>query len=530
MRRPLALHLDDAAVVLGSYILQIASARVLVELVGLDGGSAAAARAVFAIAEQTRADFPEPESAVSVMAMTSGAAAASADLDSLYRDLRAAHLHPLWRIERDLLTDYPRPRAVPWVWRAAEVYPLGERAIRAVPVDRGGERRVLSLGNPGLGGAPYAAGTLWGALQCLGPGETAPAHRHTPSAIRFVLTGTGVWTTVNGDRCDMGPGDLVLTPSWSWHDHTNSGDRAMFWFDGLDLPMVEALNAVFYEQYPEDTGDPARYKASWRTAGRQRHGPPPLLVYRWADTDAELARLAREQPEAPVVSTEFANPGTGGSVLPTLACSMHRLAAGGRTPTVRRTGNSIFVVFRGEGGSTAGGSRLAWAGGDMFVVPSWVPAAHWSRAGADLFELSDAPVCGAEVADVTAALRDARLLAPVVNPSKIVAAASNYREHVTEMHEVQERTLGRIGLDITIRSPADMVLELERNGVNRQRVSTRDMLVPVQDIVAHASRVMTLLPGDVIFTGAPPGVGPIEPGDSLRVRISRLGEMEMAVR
>jgi gentisate 1,2-dioxygenase len=75
------------------------------------------------------------------MAMTSGAAAASADLDSLYRDLHAAHLHPLWRIERNLLTEHPMPRAIPWVWRAADMYPLGERAIRAVPVNRGGERR-----------------------------------------------------------------------------------------------------------------------------------------------------------------------------------------------------------------------------------------------------------------------------------------------------------------------------------------------------------------------------------------------------
>jgi 2-keto-4-pentenoate hydratase/2-oxohepta-3-ene-1,7-dioic acid hydratase in catechol pathway len=79
-------------------------------------------------------------------------------------------------------------------------------------------------------------------------------------------------------------------------------------------------------------------------------------------------------------------------------------------------------------------------------------------------------------------------------------------------------------------TPADMVIELERNGVTRQRVAARNMLVPVQEIVAYASRVMTLLPGDVIFTGAPPGVGPIEPGDSLRVRISRPGEMEIGVR
>jgi gentisate 1,2-dioxygenase len=221
-----------------------------------------------------------------------------------------------------------------------------------------------------------------------------------------VLTGTGVWTTVNGDRCDMGPGDLVLTPSWYWHDHTNSGDRAMFWFDGLDLPMVEALDAVFYEQYPEHAqpaaghnrsgqvfvGDPARYTAPGTHPGAAPAEPSPLLVYRWADTDAELGRLARERPEAPGVSTEFANPATGGSVLPTLACSMHRLAADRRGAAVRRTGNSVFVVFRGEGRSAVGGSRLEWAEGDMFVVPSWVPAAHWSRVGADLFELSDAPV------------------------------------------------------------------------------------------------------------------------------------------
>jgi len=337
------------------------------------------------------------------MAMVPGATVSN-DFDSLYSDLRAAHLYPLWQIERDLLTAHPMPRAIPWVWRAAEMYPLGERAIRAVPVDRGGERRVLSLGNPGLDGEPYAVGTLWGGLQCLGPGETAPAHRHTPGAIRFVLTGVGVWTTVNGERCDMSPGDLVLTPSWFWHDHTNDGDQNMFWFDGLDLPMVKALDAIFYEQYPQYAqladerinserafaADPGRYRGG--TAGVARPEPSPLLVYRWPDTSAELSRLARERPQAPMVSVEFANPVTGATVLPTLSCAMHRLAPGRRTVGLRRTGNSIIVVFRGSGSSTVGGSRLDWAEGDMLVVPSWAPAAHWSGTGADLFELSDAPV------------------------------------------------------------------------------------------------------------------------------------------
>jgi gentisate 1,2-dioxygenase len=331
-------------------------------------------------------------------------AAASAQLDLFYRDLQAAHLYPLWNLGRELLPSHPRPRAVPWVWRAAAMYPLAERAIRAVPLDSGGERRVLSLGNPGLGGEPYAAGTLWGGLQCLGPGETAPAHRHTPGAIRFVLKGTGVWTTVNGDPCDMNPGDLVLTPSWYWHDHTNSGGGNMFWFDGLDLPMIEALDAVFFEPHaefmqpvigPHNQSEqflgtaPARYaEDASRPLGP---GSSPLLAYRWADTDAELARLASERDQA-MVSIEFVNPQTGASVLPTLSCSMHRLGPGRRTDPLRRTGNAIFVAFRGAGQTVVNGLRIDWSEGDIFVIPSWAAAEHRSAGGADLFALADTPV------------------------------------------------------------------------------------------------------------------------------------------
>jgi gentisate 1,2-dioxygenase len=334
--------------------------------------------------------------------MTSGV---SPELDTFYRDLQAANLYPLWSLTRDLLPSHPRPRAVPWVWRASTMFPLAERAIELVPVDRGGERRVLSLGNPGLDGAPYAAGTLWGALQCLGPGETAPAHRHTPGAVRFVLAGSGVWTTVNGDSCDMNPGDLVLTPSWSWHDHTNSGDGNMFWFDGLDLPMVEALDAVFFEPYPDlmqPTGEP--HNRSERAFGKisDRYadgGVPerlearasPLLVYRWADTDSELDRLIRAGDRR-MASVEFVNPQTGASALPTLSCSMHRLVPERATDPVRRTGNSVYVVFRGSGRSIVDGLQIDWSEGDMFVVPSWSAAEHRSEEGADLFALADTPV------------------------------------------------------------------------------------------------------------------------------------------
>lgn len=325
------------------------------------------------------------------------------ELAAFYADLESVHLHPLWTITKALLTPTPQPRAIPWLWSARTMVPLAERAMRLVPVERGGERRVLSLGNPGLGGAPYAAGTLWGAVQCLGPGETAPAHRHSPGAIRFVLQGQGVWTTVNGDACDMHPGDLVLTPAWNWHDHTSTGDSSMLWFDGLDLPMVEALDAVFFEPYPQlkqpdegphnrsesEAGPGPRFATDAATALDPRHSP--LLVYRWTETEAELSRRAAATAEA-MVTVEYVNPQTGASVLPTLSCAAHRLLPGRATPALRRTGNCVFVVYRGSGSSVIAGQRFDWSPGDMFVVPSWAAAEHVSTQGADLFSLGDAPV------------------------------------------------------------------------------------------------------------------------------------------
>jgi gentisate 1,2-dioxygenase len=327
-------------------------------------------------------------------------------LQALYRDLAAVDLQPLWTITEQLLPATPRPQAVPWLWSAATMKPLARRAIQLVPVERGGERRVLSLHNPGLGGRPYAAGTLWGALQCLGPRETAPAHRHSPGAVRWVLEGEGVWTTVDGDACDMHPGDLVLTPSMNWHDHVNGGDSEMFWFDGLDLPMVAALDAVFFEEYPgpgENQPEPPEHNTSERTHaagtryvdgavdGALTPAPSPLLVYRWADTAVELDRRAATA-DGPLVAVEYVNPTTGSSVLPTLACAVHRVLPGGSTPPVRRAGNAVYVVFRGEGSSVIDGQRFDWSPGDMFVAPSWSAVEHTSPAGADLFVLTDAPV------------------------------------------------------------------------------------------------------------------------------------------
>ena len=73
------------------------------------------------------------------------------------------------------------------------------------------------------------------------PGEVAPAHRHSQSALRFIIEGHGAYTAVEGERTMMEPGDFVITPSWTWHDHGNDTDQPMVWLDGLDMPIVRAV-------------------------------------------------------------------------------------------------------------------------------------------------------------------------------------------------------------------------------------------------------------------------------------------------
>jgi gentisate 1,2-dioxygenase len=169
--------------------------------------------------------------------------------------------------------------------------------------------------------------------------------------------------------------------------------------------MIEALDAVFFEPYSdlqqqvkgEHNFSERAYRPTTNqfTAGRVTDildpVSSPMLVYRWADTDAELARLAAETSRD-AVSIEFTNPETGASVLPTLACGIHRIAAGHSSPPVRRTGNMVYVTFHGEGYSVMGGRRFDWGPGDMFVAPSWVPVEHHAVAQADLFSISDSPV------------------------------------------------------------------------------------------------------------------------------------------
>ena len=173
------------------------------------------------------------------------------EVTQLYDDMQTNSLTPLWRIEESLMAVQPQPKAIPWLWKWEMLHEIAARSGRLVPIHRGGDRRAIALSNPGLNGQPYAVPSLWAAVQWLNGHEVAPAHRHTSQAIRFIINGSGSWSTVEGDRVYLERGDFVLTAPWLWHDHGSKADEPAVWMDGLDIPLNNYLDASFFEPYPQ---------------------------------------------------------------------------------------------------------------------------------------------------------------------------------------------------------------------------------------------------------------------------------------
>ncbi len=334
----------------------------------------------------------------------------SAELRALYEAFKTNHLNPLWTQIGDLMPKHPKPRARAHVWKWSELYPLAQQSGELVPVGRGGERRAIGLANPGLGGEAYVSPTLWCAIQYLGPKETAPEHRHSQNAFRFVVEGEGVWTVVNGDPVRMSRGDFLLTPGWNFHGHHNETDQPMAWIDGLDIPFSYQNDVGFFE-FGSDrvtdyaTPDYSRGERLWchpglrPLSGLQNTVSSPIGAYRWEYTDRALTeQLLLEEEGQPATfgqghaGVRYINPTTGGDVMPTIRAEFHRLREGVETATRREVGSTVFQVFEGRGAVVMNGERKTLEKGDIFVIPSWVSWALEAETQFDLFRFSDAPI------------------------------------------------------------------------------------------------------------------------------------------
>lgn len=318
---------------------------------------------------------------------------------TLAQDVAPHHLSVHQPGEAPTLTREPATAVQPYHWRWATLEPFLKRVATEIPLEPGGERRTLGLVNPGL---PFGVThTLVAAIQQVHPGEVATAHRHTPSAFRFIIDAKGVTTTVDGERCPMEPGDVLLTPNWCWHDHQNDGSESAIWLDGLDVPLVRMMNAIFFEPYPEDrqpVSDPPDGVARQFAAPGlvpPRAQAPFMPVYKWAATLEALHALAGGQPDPfDDVILEYRNPVTGGPAMQTIGLAMQLLRPGVHTRAHRHSSSTVYQVVRGQGTTTVNGTSFSWAERDFMVIPPWARHEHQNASSTEeaiLFQFNDMP-------------------------------------------------------------------------------------------------------------------------------------------
>ena len=327
--------------------------------------------------------------------------------EQLYRDMDPHHLTPLWEVLHALVPQKPATPCVPALWTYDEVRPFLMRAGEAITAEEA-VRRVLILENPALRGQSCITQSLYAGLQLILPGEVAPSHRHTQSALRFIVEGTGAYTAVDGERTTMRPGDFIITPSWTWHDHGSEADGPVVWLDGLDIPMVRFFDAGFAQNNTDRSQQVTRPEGtSFARFGHNmapvRHESPygvtsPIFSYPYERSREALEALEKSAPidAHDGVKLRYTNPLTGGWPMPTIGTFMQKLPAGFEGKPWRQTDGAVYSVVEGSGEVTIRHGEHAWrfAFGprDHFVVPSWHTARLSSGAGCVLFSYSDRPV------------------------------------------------------------------------------------------------------------------------------------------
>lgn len=334
------------------------------------------------------------------------------ELDAYYDELERFSAGALWTVANKIEPWEPKSDSLPMIWRYNDLREHVLRSVDLVSPEKAG-RRVIYLENPGRKEVAAAVGWLYSGLQVMHPGERASAHRHSASALRFIMEGSGAYTIVDGHKMTLKRNDFVLTPNGTWHEHAVSEDGTpCIWQDGLDIPLVNCLEANFYEvhpdlqqatAYPVDDmtkawGNPGLTPYSLTsTGGDWEKGYSPMFKYEWEPTYEALSRLAGSSDGSPFdgVMMNYVNPVTGGPVMQTIGASMQMLRPGEKTRAHRHTGSYLYQCAKGSGHSIINGQRFDWSERDIFCVPSWAWHEHANASDSEdacLFCFNDLPV------------------------------------------------------------------------------------------------------------------------------------------
>jgi gentisate 1,2-dioxygenase len=300
----------------------------------------------------------------------------ASSIDDVIAEAATLNARPLWKAPHARVAA-PNPSSVAHGWSFAQLRPLLMRAGDLISAEEA-DRRVFMMINPGSQ-PPCTTETIAAAYQLILPGECAPAHRHTPFALRFIVEGTGAFTAVNGEKVWMEPGDMILTPSWSFHDHGKEGAGPMIWVDGLDVPLMTYLRIQFFEEWKE-----ARFPSLELTG-------PSNLRYPWS----EMERSLRAEPGAYALVPYLQRVG-GQAISRSLGAYAERIDAGTSSPVRQSTVSHVYVVRSGRGRTIAGSKTIEWEPGDTFAIPTWEAFHHEALDGtAYLFAMHDRPLIDA---------------------------------------------------------------------------------------------------------------------------------------
>jgi len=317
--------------------------------------------------------------------------------------LRERNLVPLWPSLRGVLPpQVPTRQTKPTHWAYADIKPLLLKAGELTPIEKA-ERRVLVLANPGHTlEKMQASAALYLGMQLLLPGEWAPSHRHTPNAVRMVVEGEGAWTTVDGEKCPMSRGDLILTPTGRWHEHGHDGDQPVIWLDVLDLPLMYYLEVSYHLNGGRQDVKPGRGDQVYARGGLLptpvfgRSGKRyPMLRYPWAEAKAALLAIAGDQPGLDHVQLTYTNPETGEDAENVLGFHALMLRPGQTLNLPARSPACVYHAIEGRARVSAAGQAFDLKEADTCCIPGYTPTTLLNNSASEpafLFIADESPL------------------------------------------------------------------------------------------------------------------------------------------
>ncbi|MEY4979825.1 MAG: hypothetical protein RLZZ352_2095 [Pseudomonadota bacterium] len=317
--------------------------------------------------------------------------------------LRERNLVPLWPSLRGVLPPkVPTRHTQHTHWAYADIRPLLLRAGELTPIEKA-ERRVLVLANPGHTlEKMQASSAMYLGMQLLLPGEWAPSHRHTPNAVRMVVEGEGAWTTVEGEKCPMSRGDLILTPTGLWHEHGHDGTEPVVWLDVLDLPLAYYLEVSYHLNGSRQETQPGQADRAYARAGVVptavfgRSGRRyPMLRYPWVNAKAALLSMADNQPDLDCIQVTYVNPETGDDAENILGFYALMLRPGQTLTLPARSPAAVYHVIEGAARVATESQGFDLVPADTCCIPGYTPTTLKNGSATDaafLFIADESPL------------------------------------------------------------------------------------------------------------------------------------------